>query len=411
MEVENRYDFIPLDFVQGSWVLKQDSLQIASGELPPLSAGPGERQVFKIPLVRQDIIPGAEYWLNLSFRLRASQPWADRDYEVAWEQFKMPWTEEPLPVALNDFPSLELTEKEGRIVLQGRDFILEFDERTGSLNSFKYREIELLESGPEPYFWRAPVDNDRGNGMPKRCAVWRDAGPDRRIISVETTTLSPQAVRITVKSLLAANDSPYTTVYTVLGSGDILVEGHFTPQGELPELPRFGMRMSLLGEFDRISWYGRGPHETYWDRKTGARVGLYRGTVKDQFFDYSRPQENGNKTDVRWVSLTNRDGLGLLAVGRPLVSVSAHCFTPEEMERAEHSFELQPSPFITLLVDEKQMGVGGDNSWGARPHDWCTLFPQAYSYSFLLKPFKSSEDDPTTLSRRKIAVPEAGDSQ
>ncbi len=140
-----------------------------------------------------------------------------------------------------------------------------------------------------------------------------------------------------------------------------------------------------------MTWYGRGPHESYWDRKSGAAVGIYRGSVDEQFFDYSEPQENGNKTDVRWVSLTNDEGLGLTAVGKPLLSISAHFYTTEDMEKAKHSYELERQDFVTVNLDYKQTGVGGEDSWGARPLPQHILQPDAYSYSFRLRPASIDE--------------------
>jgi beta-galactosidase len=188
----------------------------------------------------------------------------------------------------------------------------------------------------------------------------------------------------------------------VCGSGDVLIEGRFEPQGELPELPRFGMQMTLPPAFDSLVWYGRGPHETHWDRKEGARVGLYGGSVDDQFVDYSKPQENGNKTDVRWVALRNERGAGLLAIGMSLLSVSAHHYTTEELEQTSHSYKLARQPYVILNIDYKQMGVGGDNSWGARPHDWCTLWPEPYTYSYRLKPVSSEDTNLMVLSHQRI---------
>ncbi len=160
---------------------------------------------------------------------------------------------------------------------------------------------------------------------------------------------------------------------------------------DLPNLPRFGMQMGIPGEFNTITWYGRGPHESYWDRKTGAAVGIYSGSVEEQIHPYIRPQEVGNKTDVRWVTLTNEEGVGLRITGLPLLSISAWPFSMSDLEGAEHTFELNRRSFVTLNIDFKQMGVGGDNSWGARPHPEYTLPAKPYKYSFRITPLKIPE--------------------
>ena len=181
--------------------------------------------------------------------------------------------------------------------------------------------------------------------------------------------------------------SDLEVTYVVRGNGEIEVSSRLdTSSAELPELPRFGMQMTVPDEFETMTWYGRGPHESYWDRKAGAAVGVYSGAVDDQYFDYSRPQETGNKTDVRWVSLTRPDGVGLQARGTEPLSVTALRYTTEDMERAEHRYEMERQDFVTLNVDYEQTGVGGDDSWGARTHAEYTLEAKPYEYTFTLKP-------------------------
>ena len=235
--------------------------------------------------------------------------------------------------------------------------------------------------------------------MSRHCRIWQNAGKHREIDVVTVKRIDGQSVQIEVSSTLPDVDSKYITTYRVYGSGDIIVEGQFIPGREdLPELPRFGMTMTLPGEFNHIAWYGRGPHESYWDRKTGAAVGVYSGRVWEQYHPYVRPQENGNKTDVRWIALTNDKGVGLLAVGMDLLSVSAHQFLQEDLDwhrdrPQRHGSDVQPRDLITLNLDDKQMGVGGDTGWGRRawPHREYRLFPKEYVFRFRLRPFSSGD--------------------
>jgi beta-galactosidase len=298
-------------------------------------------------------------------------------------------------------PRVEMSERADAIEVRGQGFELAFDRKSGTISSFKYRGTELVRSGPQPHFWRPPTDNDRGNRMPGRCGVWRNAGRDRKVDSVDAAKTAECAVRVTVKSRLAANDSPYESTFTVYGSGDVVVANRFEPKGKLPELMRFGMQMTVPAGFERFTWYGRGPQETHWDRKLGARVGVWSGTVDEQFVDYSEPQENGNKADVRWAALEGEGGAGLLVVGMPLLNVSALHYTTADLEGAKHTFEMTKRDFVTLNIDLEQTGVGGDNSWGARPHGWCTLAPKPYSYSFRLRPFSRGEA-PAELARQRM---------
>jgi beta-galactosidase len=244
--------------------------------------------------------------------------------------------------------------------------------------------------------------------MPERCKIWFEAGIKRKIQEVSVIEKSPSIVQIDVSSTLEAGKSRYDSRFIILGSGDIFIENRFVPGSQdLPELPRFGMQMILPEEFDNMEWFGRGPHESYWDRKTSAAVDLYRGKVADQHHPYIRPQESGNKTDVRWMALTDDRGIGILAVGMDLLSASANHYLigdfengPEKEQR--HAIDLEERDLVSWNLDYKQMGVGGDDSWGARPHDKYTLFPQEYKYSFRLRPFSLILENPRVLGRQKF---------
>ncbi len=223
--------------------------------------------------------------------------------------------------------------------------------------------------------------------MPERCAPWHAASRERVVTSTALERLGPAALTIRVSGQLPAVESDYGVVYTVAGNGEVGVDVSFQPgRAGLPELPRFGMQMTVPGAFDTMTWYGRGPYESYWDRKAGAAIGLYSGSVDDQYFDYSEPQENGNKTGVRWVTLTRADGVGLRAVGEKPLSVTALRYTTGDMEAAKHRYEMERRGFVTLNLDHKQTGVGGDDSWGARPHPEYTLGSEPYRYAFKLAP-------------------------
>ena len=224
--------------------------------------------------------------------------------------------------------------------------------------------------------------------------------------SVVVTPVDTRSVQVQVAGLLAGADSSrYQTTYTVLGNGVIHVHSSFAPgYGELPRMPRFGMRMEMPNEFQHLQWYGRGPHESYWDRKAGARVGLFGGLVSEQYHPYIRPQESGNKTDIRWMSLRNDRGIGLLVVGDPLLSGSALHYTQEDLDDGEekdqrHSGELRELDLVALNIDFKQMGVGGINSWGPTALPDYSLPYRAYGYSFTLKPYSSSDGRPWELAR------------
>jgi beta-galactosidase len=212
-----------------------------------------------------------------------------------------------------------------------------------------------------------------------------------------------------------------STTYTVLGSGDIITEVSFQKaSADLPEIPRFGMNLQLPRSFDQMTWYGRGPFENYWDRNAAAYVGRYHSSVADQYVPYVRPQENGYKTDVRWVAVADADGVGLLAVGMPHLSVSAHHNILEDFESPEagfmgrnravnrHTVDVRPRNLVSLDLDYRQMGVGGNNSWGAETLDRYRLLDTSYRYAFRLRPFDAAQEDPAEVARQRFLLPTAG---
>lgn len=410
IEVFNRYNFAQLDDVDMYWTVVGDENKIAKGILSLPNIGPHSSQILEVSLPGLKPEPGVEYFLNLSFRLKTEKPLFPQDFEIAWEQFKLPWYEPSPLFSLKKALKLRLEDLGQAVCIRGKYFSVELEKKSGEITSLVYRDTQFIRTGLVPYFWRAPTDNDFGWDMPHRLNIWREAGGQRRVVDFKFTRINPQVIQIDVTAELLSGDAIYYTTYRIYGSGDIIVENRFLPRrSDLPEMPRFGMRMTLPAEFDRISWYGRGPHENYWDRRSGAAVGVYRGKVMDQYHPYIRPQENGNKTDVRWVALTNSKGTGLLAVGRPLLNISAHHFLDEDFDpglekQQRHTYHLKKRELVHLKLDYRQMGVGGDTSWGerARPHPEYRIPVREYSYSFRLRPFSRQKETPLELSRQRF---------
>jgi len=403
VRVRNKYDFLKLDFVEPSWELARDGEIIQRGTLPVLSVEPKITQEITVPFTKPEPTPGAEYFLKITFSLAKDALWAERGHVVAWDQFQVPFEVAPVAaIGVAAMPDVTLRESSREITVNGKDFAVTVGKDSGAIESFECGGKQLIGAALIPNFWRAPIDNDRGNGMPKRLAVWRSAGAARRVVAVEATLVTPQVVKITADMILPAGGSKYRSIYTVYGSGDVIVENTFEPGKKLPNLPRFGMQMAMPAEFDMVRWYGRGPHESYWDRKTSAAVGLYSGSVEELIHPYIRPQENANRTDVRWVAFTNSGGIGLLAVGMPVLNFSAWPYTMQDLEEATHNYELPRRDFITVNLDYQQMGVGGDNSWGARTHREYTLPAKPYSYCFRLVPISETTTDLSALVKRSF---------
>jgi beta-galactosidase len=422
IKIRNMYDFVSLDFIGVHWDLSADGQLLVKGEVEGLSLKPNEEIGVTCGFEKPALVAGTEYWLNISFVLKEDTSWVNKEHVVAWEQFKMPFKVPPAEkMDVTKMDELKLEDSEERLTVTGKDFLVAVDKKSGLIESFKIsgeeRTISVIRGGETkksgrmvykelmtsplvPNFWRAPIDNDRGNGMQRRSEIWKEAGRKREVKNFDATQISEQAVKIEVEMALTSVDSTYSVTYIIFGSGDVTVKVNFMPGKELPELPRFGMQMQMSKSYSQMNWYGRGPHESYWDRKTSASVGIYSGTVSEQTHLYVRPQENGNKSDVRWAALTNNEGKGLLVVGEPLLNVSAWDYTMEALEKSEHNNELPRGRTVTLNIDHQQMGVGGDNSWGARTHEEYRLPAKKYDYSFRLKALTGEEESLSLLSKQ-----------
>ena len=401
--VENRRSFTDLSDLEGTWESVLNGHSDRSGALSELAAAPGNKDTLWLEGFPQySLRPGVEHLLTITVRTREDGSLVPAGHVVAWEQFHIQHTgpeSGPLPGG-----PLRTQESPDAIQVSGDDFTLRFDRGTGILASMRLAGRELLASGtpsgPAPNFWRAPTDNDYGNGFPVRSGVWRLAGrPPSRHLDSMTIATDPDAARVTVTShfSLRSINARYTLSHEVHPDGTTAISAHLTGVDEdLPEMPRFGTILTLPGDLDQVEWYGRGPHENYWDRRTGAAVGRYTAPVSELAHPYVRPQETGTRSDTRWVALTDGSGTGLLVTGLPTISFSALPYTIEDLDGGEtksqrHWADLVPRDEVTLTVDHLQQGVGGDDSWGAVPHHEYTLWPREMGFRFLLRPLRPGE--------------------
>ena len=401
--VENRRSFTDLSDLEGTWESVLNGHSDRSGALSELAAAPGNKDTLWLEGFPQySLRPGVEHLLTITVRTREDGSLVPAGHVVAWEQFHIQHTgpeSGPLPGG-----PLRTQETSDAIAVTGDDFTLRFDRGTGILVSMRLAGRELLASGtpsgPAPNFWRAPTDNDYGNGFPVRSGVWRLAGrPPSRHLDSMTIASALDGARVTVTShfTLRAINARYTLSHQVHRDGTTAISAHLTGVDEdLPEMPRFGTILTLPGDLDQVEWYGRGPHENYWDRRTGAAIGRYTAPVSELAHPYVRPQETGTRTDTRWVALTDGSGTGLLLTGLPTISFSALPYTIEDLDGGEtksqrHWADLVPRDEVTLTVDHLQQGVGGDDSWGAVPHHEYTLWPREMGFRFLLRPLRPGE--------------------
>ncbi len=412
-KIWNRNYFTNLNNYEYSWAVKADGKVVHSGKLDNINGEPRERIRFKIDY--KDIISknDSEYILTFRAKTKYKTVLVKAGHEVGWDQFILPTKVEKKKNDFTNEQKIEASENANEINVSGKRFSFTVSKIEGTVASFEYDGIELIEEGFKPNFWRPVTDNDLGNVLQERCKIWKDVFNEQTIVSVEFEKLNDHSAKIVVKSKLKSGNSDYINEYKIFSTGDVVVTNIFTPnEKDLPELPRFGSSISINGKFNNVKWYGRGPHESYWDRKTSAAIDVYEGKVYDQYHDYVRPQETGNKTDVRWMALTDKEGNGIAVFGEPTISTSVLPFYNKDLyhsgfdktgqsSKNRHSNELFDRGIVTWNIDYKQMGVGGDNSWGARTHEIYTLPAREYSYSFRMRPFSSNESV-IELSKQKI---------
>ncbi len=620
IQIVNLYDFISLTDVDLYWKLLADTTVLFSGNISSPGVKPHDTLNFKFPFYPNlRVKEGVNYYLNISYKTNKETELIPEGFEVASEQFQLPSVRKTEHFLTDNFQTLKIAENEATVDIIARTFRVTFDRQLGKISSFKYYDSELLQTGPKTNFWRAPTDNDFGNGMPVRCKVWKDASYTKDVEKFSVQQVDNGEVKVVVQRKYPGTGAMTETTYRVFGNGDIEVTEHLIPEkpkprtgkylidspsgkgkmmkftkpepvfveipslgdreleaftlqvkitpeeftrknglwinklwapgrlhlefrsgtlcffldesdyqyfdydfetgktyditlvfdskakslklyidgkleeskefgtvvplyiegvsyaggydpqdrfflgtmddfkiwtkaltdeeiksgkadkkellvwysfdnqqekiipdmtghfnGKLiekeptiPELPRFGMVMRVPGIYSNLTWFGRGPGENYWDRKYGSPEGLYTSTVADQYFPYLRPQETGYKTDVSWLTLQDDEGKGIMITADSLIGFSALNFTIEDLDPGikkaqRHTNDLKPKDFITLTVDYAQTGVGGDDSWGARPYPQYTLKYGEYKYTYTIRPLRGNERNMIELSRKRF---------
>lgn len=387
IQVKNKNVFRDLSFVAGRWELLKDGEVFASGKLPALTTAPGQSELVELIGWPTTLDSGSEWLVDIFLDLAAAELWAPKGYAVAYEQLVAQAAPKPEAKPVTGLPAIKLEGSADAFIMSGDGFTVRVGKRSGALESFVSGGKELLAQPLIPNFWRAPTDNDRGNWMPKRLGSWREAGPKRSVKSVTSRQVSPGVVEVTVEAGIPVGASSWRSVYTVSGDGTIQINNSLNVPKGLPDLPRVGMQMAMPGTFRNVKWYGRGPQENYQDRNTGMLVGIYSSKVEDLVWPYVEPGESGNRTDIRWVRITDDSGFGLEASSSTpdKFNFSAWPYTMDAVMQAKHPYQIQPSKDVIVNLDMRQMGVGGDDSWGALPHDEFRLFPGEYSYTFTLR--------------------------
>jgi beta-galactosidase len=407
VRVTNRHAFTDLAEFETVWRVESEGRVLESGVLD-LRVPPQASEVLEVPFSRPvpPAPPGAETRLLLSVRLARDLAWAQAGHEVAWEEFVIGGPADPVPVKPGAAPALAETEYAFRVT--AGEVEARVDRKTGTLSSLKHRGRERLVSGPVFSAWRAPLSNEteRDWGGAPIADAWREAGLDRlrtTVRSASAETLSDR-VRVTVRSEASSADGPAgfscAWRYDFLGTGDVIVDVKAEPFGPMPPwLPKMGLALTVSDSLREFTWYGRGPFETYPDRKTGAKTGLYSGTVDDQFTPYLVPQDYGNKTDVRWAALTDASGSGLFVSGDSLFNASVHHYGTDHLTRALYPFRLRAQDGVTLNLDPWVCGVG-ETPIKTQPEH--RVVPREVRFRFRLAPFAGGRGAALDLARTSV---------
>ncbi len=410
VRIINRYDFLSLDHLMLSWSIERDGAPIHSGliELPHVSAR--DSTVVAIPESVISELAALEsesvMYLNLHFKLAHETVWAAQGHVVAWAQFPLAQRADkrvgslyPGLVKRQDYAPLHVSDDTLSLIVTGEDFSVSFDKVYGVMNSIRFNGCEVLEKGPRLSFWRAPTDNDV-----QSVRQWKDAGLHllRHRITNFSWQLESNQVVVTVASRIAPPVLSWgiaaTYQYIIDESGYIELRVEGDPQGDAPStLPRIGLELVLLDRLDRVSWFGRGPGESYNDSMQATAFGFYDATVSELYTPYIYPQENGNRSFVSWVSFTDLRGVGLFTKAMSDINFSAHRYTAEDLTKATHRHELIENQFITVHLDHAVHGLG-TASCGPDVLPQHRLMCEKFSFSVRLRPFSADAISPATLA-------------
>ena len=393
VKVINKNLFVNTDIFDCKVTVAKDGKVIRKASLATAVA-PLSEEVYALPLAKEEK-PG-EYAVTVSFHLKEDKVWAEAGHEVAFGQYiyKVEAPKKACP------EGVEVIRSTHNIGVRGAHFEVLFSVLNGGLAYYKYAGKEMIEAIPKPNFWRAPTDNDCGNLMEMRYGQWKIAsmylshkdfrkgpyGPG----NVPEVEVNEKTVKVTYTYLMPTTPTSECRLsYEVFGDGRVKTTLTYDPVKELGDMPEFGVIFKFNADYDRVEWYGLGETETYSDRKKGAKLGIYANKVADNMARYMVPQECGAKEEVRWAKVTDRKGRGMLFEmdehNGPMM-FSALPYTPHEMENAMHPYELPEVHYTVVRVAKDQMGVGGDDSWGARTHEEYLLkTDKKMEFSFVFK--------------------------
>ena len=444
--VKNRFYFTNIKKYKISYNIAANGKIIKSGKTS-LDIDPQGSKEFTVPVNGLKAKPGIEYFINFSVTTVEPEPLIPAGHEIAYEQFRLPIEPLARPAFATNGPALKVQTEGKNLTATSSKVNFVFNKETGLVTSYQVNGTEYFNDGfgIQPNFWRAPNDNDYGNGEPKRLQIWKQSSKNFNVADADIVMDDNTAI-LTVNYLLAAGNL-YIVTYKIYPSGVVKVNARFTStdmqatETEVSEatrmatftpgndearkaaaklnVPRIGVRFRLPAEMNKVEYFGRGPEENYINRNAGTLIGLYKTTADKMYYNYVRPQENGHHTDTRWLSLSKKNGKGLTIMADSIIGFNAlrnsiedfdseealphprqwNNFSPEEianhdeeaarnvLRRMHHVNDITPRDFVEVCIDMKQQGLAGYNSWGARPEPAYTIpANQEYNWGFTLIP-------------------------
>lgn len=410
IDVTNKQDFRNLSWLKGEWALKVDGQVVDGGALPQLKTEPGKTERIRLDLEDPEMAKGQECFLHVRFTAAAKTPWCDAGHEVAWEQIPLPVRGRTEVTRLDFDQQLKLEDEEDRIRVRGRGWRVDFSRDLGRLESWVVGRRDLLTRGPQLNLWRAPTDNDGIKAKPgqpnKPLTRWLALGLD--YIDLEATSIRARTDgnEVVVESKHVARGkgdrivADHAQTFRIRPSGEVVVDNAVSIRKALEDLPRVGVELVLAPALERMEWFGRGPHESYWDRKRGAAVDRYASTVTNMYTPYIVPQEYGNLTDVRWMALTRPDGSGILFTTDTPMEASALRHADRDMFAARHTSDLTPRGEAIVKLDVHQRGLGTGSCGPDTLPDY-RLSAGDYAFRYVICAL-GKEDNPGTVARQAI---------
>ncbi|WP_210469773.1 glycoside hydrolase family 2 TIM barrel-domain containing protein [Sporosarcina sp. 6E9] len=406
IKITNRYDFISLEHLNMTWNIEADGNIIQTGTFPLKGIKARTSQEITLPIeLPEKLAIGTDYYLNVHFTLATATMWATEGFEVSWAQFELPVKSNESYALIATGKPLAIEENNNLLMINGSNFDVSYNTITGQMKSWNYEGLSMIETGPKFQFWRAMTNNDhRSEKMWKNYRVhWLQQRTD----TVDWTLASDKmSVKVKVTQRIAPPVLAWgiysEIIYTIHSTGDIEVSAVGKPTGDTPEtLPRIGFELTIPKTMGDVKWYGRGPGETYSDSKQAGRMGVFEKTIRDFGTTYIYPQENGNRSDVKWATFTNLYGVGLQVSDPSTFNFSAHLNSVEDFDNAQHTYDLKERDEIYVHIDYSQHGIGSA-SCGPDVLPQYELKTKEFEFSFRLTPFSTNHISPMELSKRNL---------